>query len=210
MSNTIEDKISLFTKVIIERIELDFNRKQKKLVEYHENHKKNVINQYEERKIVAREKTTKDAETKKQHLVLKTRSDLRLTVLKKKQEFTERVTSEVKKRIITFINTNEYTEFLVKAIKQALSTFAEKQFIILNFSRNDLENKQEIIFKTTRNFRNKDTFQINTLNNLLGGFYVKSGDGRMEIDFTINTILEESDKLIGKILSSRLSKEHCN
>lgn len=210
MPNTIEDKISLFTKVIIERMELDFNRKQEKLVEYHENRKRNIINQYEEKKIVGIEKTTKYSETKKQHLVLKTRSDMHLALLKKKQEFTERVTSEVKKRIITFIDTDEYTEFLVKAIKQALSTFTENQFIIFNFSRNDVANKQEIILKTIRCFRNKDTYQINTLDNLLGGFYVKTGDGRMEIDFTINSILEESDKLIGKILSSRLSKEHCN
>lgn len=207
MPNSIEDKISLFTKVIIERIELDCKRKQKKMMEYYENRKTSIINEYEERKRNALEKAKKDAETKKQQLILKNRSDMHLSILKKKQEFSERLTDEVKSKIKSFIVTEEYTDFLEQAIKQVLTRFSKSQYVTLNFSKNDIKNKQETILKTIKSVRNENTFQINGVDDLVGGVFVKSGDSRMEIDFTINTILEESDKLIGEVLSSRLNKE---
>lgn len=207
MPNTIEDKISLFTKVIIERIELDCKQKQSKLVDYYEKKKRDIINDYEERKRIAIEQATKDAETKKRQLILKTRSEMRLSLLKKRQEFTERITDVVRKKTISFLNTDEYTKFLIEAIKQSLVTFANNQFIIFNFSKNDFEKKYEIIIKSIGSSRSKDSYKIDTIEDIIGGVYVKSGDGRMEIDFTINTILEDSDKLIGKVLSSRLNKE---
>jgi len=207
MPNSIEDKISLFTKVIIERIEIDCQRKQKKMMEYYENRKTSIINEYEERKRNALEKAKKDAETKKQQLILKNRSDMHLSILKKKQEFSERLTDEVKSKIESFIATEEYTNFLEKAIKQVLTRFSKSQYVSFNFSKNDIKKRQEIILKTIKSVRDENTFQINGVDDLIGGVFVKSGDGRMEIDFTINTILEESDKLIGEVLSSRLSKE---
>ncbi|HKK83121.1 MAG TPA: V-type ATP synthase subunit E, partial [Atribacterota bacterium] len=186
---------------------IDCQRKQKKMMEYYENRKTSIINEYEERKRNALEKAKKDAETKKQQLILKNRSDMHLSILKKKQEFSERLTDEVKSKIESFIATEEYTNFLEKAIKQVLTRFSKSQYVSFNFSKNDIKKRQEIILKTIKSVRDENTFQINGVDDLIGGVFVKSGDGRMEIDFTINTILEESDKLIGEVLSSRLSKE---
>jgi len=207
MSGTIEDKISLFTKVVIERIELDFQRKQKKLVEYYENRKTEMIKENEERKgnVVTRAK--KDAESKKQQIILKTRSTMHLAVLKKKQEFAERIMDEVKKKTRAFIGTAEYVEFLKEAIKQVLSKFSNDQFVSFSFSRDDIENKREVILQTIKSFRNEATYKIEVVDNLIGGVFVESGDGRMEIDLTINTILEESNKQAGEILSLWLNKE---
>jgi len=207
MSGTIEDKISLFTKVVIERIELDFQQKQKKLVEYYENRKTEMIKENEERKGNVVTRATKDAESKKQQIILKTRSAMHLVVLKKKQEFSERIMDEVKKRTKAFIGTAEYVEFLKEAIKQVLSKFSNDQFVSFSFSRDDIENKREVILQTIKSFRNEATYKIEVVDNLIGGVFVESGDGRMEIDLTINTILEESNKQAGEILSSWLNRE---
>jgi V/A-type H+/Na+-transporting ATPase subunit E len=207
MSSTIEDKISLFTKVVIERIELDFQQKQKKLVEYYESRKSTLIKNNEERKRTAVVIATKDAETKKQQMILKTRSAMHLAVLKKRQEFVERIMDEVKKRTRTFIGTVEYVDFLMEAIKQVLFKFSDGQLVSFSFSRNDIENNREVILNTIKSFRDEATYKIDAVDSLIGGVFVKSGDGRLEIDFTINTILEESNKLVGEILSSWLNKE---
>jgi len=207
MSGTIEDKISLFTKVVIERIELNFQQKQKKLVEYYENRKTEMIKENEERKGNVVTRATKDAESKKQQIILKTRSAMHLAVLKKKQEFAERIMDEVKKRTKAFIGTAEYVEFLKEAIKQVLSKFSNDQFVSFSFSRDDIENKREVILQTIKSFRNKATYKIEAVDSLTGGVFVKSGDGRLEIDLTINTILEESNRQAGEILSSWLNKE---
>jgi len=207
MSSTIEDKISLFTKVVIERIELDFQQKQKKLVEYYESRKTTLIKDNEERKRIAVARATKDAETKKQQEILKTRSALHLAVLKKRQEFVERIMDEVKKRTRAFVGTAEYVEFLKEAIKQVLSKFSANQFVNFSFSRNDLKNNQKVILSTIKSFRDEATYKIEAVDSLIGGVFVKSDDDRLEIDFTINTILEESNKLVGEILYSWLNKE---
>jgi V/A-type H+-transporting ATPase subunit E len=207
MSSTIEDKISLFTKVVIERIELDFQQKQKKQVEYYESRKTTLIKDNEERKRTALARATKDAETKKQQMILKTRSAMHLAVLKKRQEFVERIMDEVKKRTRAFIGTVEYVDFLMEAIKQVLFKFSDDQFVSFSFSRNDIENKREVILNTIKSFRDEATYKIEAVDSLIGGVFVKSGDGQLEIDFTINTILEESNKLVGEILSSWLNKE---
>jgi V/A-type H+-transporting ATPase subunit E len=207
MSSTIEDKISLFTKVVIERIELDFQQKQKKLMEYYESRKTTLIKDNEERKRTAVARATKDAETKKQQMILKTRSAMHLAVLKKRQEFVERIMDEVKKRTRAFIGTVEYVDFLMEAIKQVSLKFSDGQFVSFSFSRNDIENKREVILNTIKSFRDEASYKIDAVDSLIGGVFVKSGDGRLEIDFTINTILEESNKLVGEILSSWLNKE---
>ena len=207
MSNTIEDKISLFAKVVIERIELDFQQKQKKLVEDYEGRKITIIKDNEERKRTVVARATKDAETKKQQLILKTRSAMHLAVLKKRQEFADRIMDEVKKRTRAFIGTAEYVEFLKEAIKQVLSKFSADQFLNFSFSRNDLKNNQKVILSTIKSFRDESEYKIEAVDSLTGGVFVKSGDGRLEIDLTINTILEESNRQAGEILSSWLNKE---
>jgi len=206
MPNSIEDKISLFTKVIVERIELDFQQKKKKLVEYYESRQSTIIKDNEKRKKEAIASATKDAITKKQQMILRARSAMHLEVLKKKQEFIERIIEEVKKKTRTFTGTAEYIEFLKEAIKQVLSRFSDDQFVNFSFSRDDIKNNQKVILSTIKSFRDEDTYKIEADNSLSGGVFVKSGDGRLEIDFTVNSIMEDSKKLIGEYLSSWLNE----
>lgn len=206
MPNSIEDKISLFTKVIVERIELDFQQKKKKLVKYYESQRSTIIKDNEKRKKEAIASATKDAITKKQQMILRSRSAMHLEVLKKKQEFIERIIEEVKKKTRTFTATAEYIEFLKEAIKQVLSRFSDDQFVNFSFSSDDIKNNQKVILSTIKSFRDEDTYKIEADNSLIGGVFVKSGDGRLEIDFTVNNIMEDSKKLIGEYLSSWLNE----
>ena len=206
MPNSIEDKISLFTKVIVERIELDFQQKKKKLVKYYESQRSTIIKDNEKRKKEAIASATKDAITKKQQMILRSQSTMHLEVLKKKQEFIERIIEEVKKKTRTFTSTVEYIEFLKEAIKQVLSRFSGNQFVNFSFSSDDIKNNQKVILSTIKSFRDKDTYKIEADNSLIGGVFVKSGDGRLEIDFTVNNIMEDSRKLIGEYLSSWLNE----
>lgn len=206
MPNSIEDKISLFTKVIVERIELDFQQKKKKLVKYYESQRSIIIEDNEKRKKEAIASATKDAITKKQQMILRSRSTMHLEVLKKKQEFIERIMGEIKKKIRIFTSTAEYMEFLKEAIKQVLSRLSDDQFMNFSFSSDDIKNYQKVILSTIKSFRNEATYKIKADNNLIGGVFVKSGDGRLEIDFTVTNIMEDSKKLIGEYLSSWLNE----
>ena len=206
MSDAIEDKISLFTKVILERIELDFQKKQNMLTENHKNREKNIIADYEEKKRQEIEKIFKDARIKKQHQILKERTRVRLVQLKKKNELMDRVFKEVKNKVKTFLPSNEYSDFLKGAIKKILMKFSPEQFLYFKFSTHDMENRAGMILNTIDSVRGRDTYQIDAEKQLIGGLFVKSGDGLLEIDYTINTILDESHKIIGEVFSAYLDK----
>lgn len=206
MSDAIEDKISLFTKVILERIELDFQKKQNMLTENHKNREKNIIADYEEKKRQEIEKSIKDARIKKQHQILKERTRVRLVQLKKKNELMDRVFKEVKNKVKTFLPSNEYSDFLKRAIEKILMRFSPEQFLYFKFSTHDMENRTEMILNTIDSVRGRDTYQIDAEKQLIGGLFVKSGDGLLEIDYTINTILDESHKIIGEVFSAYLDK----
>ncbi|MDY0382819.1 MAG: V-type ATP synthase subunit E family protein, partial [Atribacterota bacterium] len=148
MSDAIEDKISLFTKVILERIELDFQKKQNMLTENHKNREKNIIADYEEKKKQEIEKSIKDARIKKQHQILKERTRVRLVQLKKKNELMDRVFKEVKNKVKTFLPSDEYSDFLKGAIEKILMRFSPEQFLYFKFSTHDMENRTEMILNT--------------------------------------------------------------
>jgi V/A-type H+-transporting ATPase subunit E len=206
MPDAIEDKISLFTKVILERIELDFQKKQNMLTENHKNREKNIIADYEEKKRQEIEKSIKDARIKKQHQILKERTRVRLVQLKKKNELMDRVFKEVKNKVKTFLPSNEYSGFLKRAIEKILMRFSPEQFLYFKFSTHDMENRTGMILNTIDSVRGRDTYQIDAEKQLIGGLFVKSGDGLLEIDYTINTILDESHKIIGEVFSAYLDK----
>lgn len=206
MSDAIEDKISLFTKLIIERIENDFQNKKNILLENHKNRVKNIINDYEEKKRTAIDKVSKETGSRKQHLIFKTRSSMRLEVLKKRKELMERISEEIRERVKTFIKTDQYSDFLKEVIKKVSSKFTPDQFLYYKFSPHDVNNRSGMILNTIDSLKKKETYQIDTEAHLIGGLFVRERDGRLEIDYTINTILDESHKLIGEVLFSYLNR----
>lgn len=208
MPNTIDEKISLLTKIILERIEFDFKQKQTRLIDNHKNRIESIISEYEEKKRLTLEQVNKDAQSKKQRIILKTNTDKRLAILKKRKELMEKVTEEIKERVSTFLATEKYKDFLSRAITKVLSRFSPDQFVYLKFSNNDLENNSAMILQAINALRDKSTYLIDREDSLIGGVFVKSEDGRLEADFTINTILEENHKKIGEILFSWLDKEN--
>ncbi|MDI3481534.1 MAG: V/A-type H+/Na+-transporting ATPase subunit [Tepidanaerobacteraceae bacterium] len=204
MSTTIEDKISLFTKVLIERIEHEFQEKQKRLVDYYEARKADIKRDFEEKKDTAVREAAKEAETKKQQMISKAKSGMHLAVLKKRNEFAERVMKEVKERARAFTDTPEYVEFLQEAIRQVAQKFEGYEFVNFTFSTKDVEKHLDIISDTIKSFRAENSFTIEKSGEMIGGVFAKSGDGRLEIDFTVNTTIEESRQLVGELLSSKL------
>ncbi|HNR64937.1 MAG TPA: V-type ATP synthase subunit E family protein [Atribacterota bacterium] len=206
MSDAIEDKISLFTKVILERIELDFQKKQNILTENHKNREKNIIADYEDKKKQTIEKNVKDAQIRKQHQILKERTRARLVLLKKKNELMNRVFEEVRNKVRTFLPSAEYSDFLREALEKILTRFSPEQFLYFKFSTHDMENRIEMILNTIDSIRGRNTYKVDADKQLIGGLFVKSGDGLLEIDYTVNTILEESYQIIGEVFSTYLNK----
>jgi len=61
--------------------------------------------------------------------------------------------------------------------------------------------------ETLKSLKNEGTYEIKDDKSLTGGLFVKSDDGKVEVDFTIDNIVEDSKKLVGQYLSSWLDGE---
>lgn len=206
MATTIEDKIALFTKVLIERIEQDYAEKREKLTRYYENRKSEIIRDYEQKIKNSVDNATRNATVKKQQMISKAKSDMHLAVLKQRRKFVDRIIDEVKKEALSFAETEEYAKFLQEAIKKVNSKFSNDQFVIFSFSPNDIERHKDMILNTIKLSRSEDNFKIEEAKSISGGVFAKTSDDSLEVDFTIDTIIEESRKLAGEILSSRLGE----
>lgn len=206
MATTIEDKIALFTKVLIERIEQDYAEKREKLTRYYENRKSELIKDYEQKIKNSVDTATRNTTVKKQQMISKAKSDMHLAVLKQRREFVERIIDEIKREALSFTETEEYAKFLDEAIKKVCSKFSSDQFVIFSFSPTDIKRHKDMILNTIKLSRSEDSFKIEETKGISGGVFAKTSDDSLEVDFTIDTIIEESRKLVGEILSSRLGE----
>lgn len=204
LSTSIEDKIALFSKVIFERIDDEFRQRRDVLLQHYEKEKASVNAEYQKKLNQAIQTVTKNAEIERHNIVSKAISAGRISILRRRQEFMERLIDLVKLRAKQFVKTEEYKDFLGWAVDQVSKNFDPDQMVIYNFTGRDLGSYNDFIFDSIKKLRYKNNFQIaEGGDDMIGGVFALSGDGRMEVDYTINTTIEESRPVIGRLLSSR-------
>lgn len=203
---TLEDKINLFTKVIFDRLESEYEARRQRLLDQYEQEKAGITGEYEKRKEETIEEVKREAEIKKQRMISKALSDRHLSLLKKRQELVDRIMDEVKRQAGNFIETPAYGDFLKKAVSEVTCRFTPGQFVIYRFSARDVEKNGREIADFIKTLRSEDSFRIEKCDDMVGGVFARSGDGRVEVDYTVNTTIEESRRLVGELISQRLGE----
>ncbi len=187
-----------------ERIDGEFRRRRDALIQHYEKEKASVSANYQKKLEQSIQIATKNAEIERQNIVSKAISDGRILILKRRQDFMERLIDLVKLRAKQFVKTEEYKDFLGRAVKQVSKNFDPDQIVVYNFTGRDLGAYHDFILDLIKKLRDRNNFQIaEGGDDMIGGVFALSGDGRMEADYTINTTIEESRPVIGRLLSSR-------
>jgi V/A-type H+-transporting ATPase subunit E len=78
--------------------------------------------------------------------------------------------------------------------------------VIYRFSARDVEKNGREIADFIKTLRSEDSFRIEKCDDMVGGVFARSGDGRVEVDYTVNTTIEESRRLVGELISQRLGE----
>jgi len=208
MSTTIEDKITLFTKVLLERVEHEFEEKRKKIIEEYEQQEKQLAEEYRHKSKSALDDAVKEANLKKRQIESKTLSECRLMIIKKRQEFIDRIMEEAKKKSWKLLDTPAYAGFLKNAVKQATLRLAEQDEAVYCLTKHDMAKFKKEITELIKQLRQGKAFRLEEGGDeMIGGVFVESGNGHIQINCTIASSIEESRQFIGQLLAQRLAWE---
>ena len=208
MATTIDDKISLFTKVIFEKLENEYGEKKQRLIERYEA-EKSAIEAKLKKKLEERiSEASRDANVKKDHMVSKAKAEAHFEVLRKREELLERLYDEIREKIRHFLDTPDYLEFLKGALIRVTSRFPRDEKVYYILTPDDFRKHEQEIRSFLQSLKPEGEFEVVIGDsNMLGGVIARSQSGRIEVDLSFETLLRENRARLAQLLFSQLGLE---
>lgn len=193
---TIEDKISLFSKIIYDKVNEEKEEKLKafndeaqkkinaergKIEEFRRNIKREVIKKsnIKANEIVAREKLNKQRE-----------------VLTLKDKLIKDALEEVCQKLEAFVSTEEYKQYFLNTLENTLKGIDAGSYYIILISKDYEKFKGEIEAIYNKYPDRKVEIKISE-EDFMGGIVLKDKEGKFKIDNSIYSKIEESKEIIG-------------
>ncbi|SUY47079.1 H+transporting two-sector ATPase E subunit [Clostridium putrefaciens] len=193
---TIEDKISLFSKIIYEKLN---EEKEEKLKVFNEEAE---LKMSAERKKIAQIKKVSEREiirkanVKASGIIAKENLNKQREMLRLKDDIIKTTIKEIKDKLLTFVNSKEYEDYLMSTVTKNLKLLNKGEYYLIVLDR-DLNKYQSQIKAISEGFMDKRVEIKVSKDDFIGGIMIKDFDGRFNIDNSIYSKLEESKELIG-------------
>lgn len=200
---TIEDKIKLFSKIVYDKvhdeIQKDFDAFEKEKEQAINEEKEKIEN---ENKVVLQE-AEKKAALKSNELVAKEKMENQQYILKLRQQFINDSMEELKKKVIKYTDDPDYKNFLLDSLESTLSRL-DKGSYDLYITDKDIHNCKAEIDKKIKEFINIKCFIKQADYDMIGGVLAVSTDGKMRIDNTLTSKIEDVREYIGIKLTNEI------
>lgn len=199
---TIEEKLNVFTKLILEDIQKEYEEKHQAISK--ENNAK--IERYkislEERKTYIVDELIRKGKNEKSKLISQANLDKKRRILNKKQEFINKILYDLQNKAVKFTDSSEYEVFLAKILSESLSNFKEERTLRIIVSQKDLEKYRYLILSEANKagFEEKDVLLMAADEEVTGGVVIYNQDMTLKVDALIDTIIEEFKPKIGQKL----------
>jgi V/A-type H+-transporting ATPase subunit E len=193
---TVEDKISLFTKIIYDKLN---EEKKERLRVFDEEAQQRIIiekqNIDELRKNLQVE-VSKKANTKANEIVAKEKLNKQRAILALKNALMKTTLKEIKNMLIVFVNSEEYKEYFIKVLQRILMEAEDSHCYIVVLSRDYERFKNEIDNAVNYNRSKKIQIKLSE-EDFIGGIILQDFDGKFKIDHSLNSKLLDCEELIG-------------
>lgn len=211
MAVSVEDKIELFTSLILKDIEESASEKQHRVEESFEQEKSRLLKKTEVKTSHIVEEMSKRAEKEKQQLIAKAKSQAYRQILEKRQQFINEITELVIKEAKSFVSEEGYKEYLSKSLDKTAAAFEDSISVQLYFTKRDLEVLGQFISQRIILGGLKGRCLLQEADrNILGGFYAEDNKKEIQVDYTFKSLIEENRELIGNTISRRLNEVRMN
>lgn len=205
---TIEEKLSIFTKLVLDKVQHEFNdelcqinTKNEERIKAHKARLKK-----ESEKMIRG--MTKKGEVEKNRIISKAHLEQKRKILYKRQELLEKQIDIIKKKTLLFTDKEEYGSYLKKCLAEILSNFRNEETIRLYLTHKDMKKYKTVLLKEASNygFDEKNIKFLSTEEEIIGGMIGVNQSRTIKVDASILSKIEESRQLIGKKLYDALEE----
>lgn len=193
---TIEDKISLFSKIIYDKVN---EEKEAKLREFNEEYEK-LVNEEKVRIEELRKNLKRDiikkSNIKSNELVAKEKLNKQREVLALKDNLVQATLDEISKKLLSYVETKEYREFFIKSLEKTLNEVEDGNYYIVIMKNDEERFKNDIDVIRKKNPNKKITIELSS-EDFIGGIILRDIEGTFKVDNTLRSKLYGSREAIG-------------
>ncbi|WP_040212616.1 V-type ATP synthase subunit E [Clostridium polynesiense] len=195
MSTTIDDKLRLFHKAIFEKLENKKAEELKKLEVEKERLIKEKQNELEKAKKAFQKEAEKKAVLKANEIISKEEQKKHSEILKLKNSFIEETVLELKKKLIEFTESQEYSNYFKDSLKNTLKIVKPGDYTLLAREK-DLVDFKKDIEEISESLNHIELRCIPYKNDIIGGYILEDSNLKFKYDQTlINILLDNKDKI---------------
>lgn len=199
---TIDDKLKLFTKIVIDKVQQE---SENKIIYFTEESDKVLLEEkhkIEEQAGIIIKQSKKKAEAKKSQIISKANMERQHTILKKKQQIFDTVISELKNRALAFTDEKEYYNYLNDSIRKAIYKINTSN-INIYIKKKDIDRFLEQIKSSLASLELQYNIK-EASDDILGGCIIENQSKTIRVDASMLSIIEENKELIGRELVDNL------
>ncbi|HEY8804918.1 MAG TPA: V-type ATP synthase subunit E [Clostridium sp.] len=201
---TIEDKISLFSKIIHDKVN---EEKKERLATFNFQAEKRISMQKEQieklRHSLQRE-ADKKADIKANGIVAKEKINKQREVLFLKDKLIKDAVECVRERLVEFVRSPQYKSYFINNLRKTLKEIAKGHYYIILLKR-DYEKYQGEVGVILKDYIDHNIEIKISEGDFIGGHILKDYEGKFRIDDSIYSALQESKEIIGVRVMEMLS-----
>ncbi|MBU3145543.1 V-type ATP synthase subunit E [Clostridium sp. CF012] len=193
---TIEDKISLFSKIIYDKVN---EEKEGRLEAFSLEAEKRINIEKEKIEVLRRNlqrEVTKKSNIKANGIVAKERLNKQREILFLKEKLIKEALENVGQKLVEFASLSEYKPYFLSILEKTLKEIGSGEYYIIILKR-DYEKFQSEIEEVLKAYNDRDAEIKISERDFIGGIILKDIEGKFKIDNSLYSKLEESKEIIG-------------
>ncbi|MBN2260169.1 MAG: V-type ATP synthase subunit E [Clostridiales bacterium] len=200
---TLDNKMELFSKVVLEKVKKEYKEVLKNADEKNEIVRQDKLKQLEEQSLQYVKDVNESAQKDKKRILSKAISQARKNILIKREEIFIELYDMIIEELKKFRMTDEYARFIDGRVKDSIVDLLElKNDLMVICRKNDIELVRKAL--TDNGVINSNEFIVNE--EILGGFILLDRKKGFKINLTLDSILEENKAYIGKLIFDLLEE----
>lgn len=204
---TVNDKIKLFTKRILEAQQIEYDKKVHELEEQ-------MVKELEERqKILVNERglyeesLLKSIKAENIQRLANARSEKKRRLLLKRKEMIDSLLEGVSEYTKEFVKTDEYKTYLKRQIKQNIKIIKSMGEMIIYLMEEDLKHQKMIEDALTEENIKPTEFEFRVYDGrIIGGLIIVKKDNSYRIDMSLDSVIVDNREYMGQLIHGMLEE----
>lgn len=205
---TIEQKLALFSKLLNQSMDKDFNEELKKLDEQYRNLLQKNKDEVDKEAAEIEERAKKQADMKLVESASKSKVIYKKEKMKLKEKYFGMFMDDLKVTLKEFVSSDKYKNYLSKTIKnlnEELNNIKnEYSDLTIYLNGQDYNKYKEFIKQEIEKKQQGKNITFTTADDIIGGVILECIENNFKIDFTINAVLEDNKANIMQALFEAL------